>query len=122
MRCRPPRVGCRAIPHPLIFGCGWANLWRASLQVQGQAPLHGPPYQVDQGSLVPCVGPGQNVVVLAAVGAQDDGRRLPFADQQQIHDQPGGPAVAVDEGMNGDQPVMGQGGAFDRVQFQRRTV
>lgn len=67
-------------------------------------------HKPDKGPHVALVGGLQVLVVEVAVLLGDDDGRVPGLHQQQVHEQPRGSPVAIDEGMDVDKLVVRQSG------------
>ncbi len=51
----------------------------------------------------------------SSIGGGDDGDRVPCTQEMQVHEEAGGSAVAVGEGVDGDEASVDFGGDFDGV-------
>lgn len=71
--------------------------------------------QVQEGRQVAGIARPDRRQVLAAQNRRDDGHRVARLEQGQVHQQPGGPAVAVHEGVDADQPIVQEGRVLDGV-------
>jgi len=55
------------------------------------------------------------IEIIGAQGGGNNGYGKTGLHQGKIHEQPCGASVAIDEGMDVDQPGVEQGGRFDRM-------
>ena len=70
----------------------------------------------DKRANVSLVGSLEELVVLEPVLLPDDDRRVARLHQDEVHEQPAGPPVAVDERVDVDELVVCEGGEPDRVE------
>lgn len=88
-------------------------------EVEVEGPFDAPRDEADEGRRAAVVRLPERPVVRPAVVPQDNHEGVAVLQEHAVHQQPRDPAVALEERVNANEPVVEDGGELDRPQLVR---